>query len=58
LCYEQSLTGRRPAIVTFSAIQLPLINLNLEKVIAALDQASPGSFEAVVCGTFRRQKRD
>lgn len=54
LTYEQSLSGRRLAIVALSAIQLPIIKENLSRVIAAIDNAIPGSFQAVDCGTYRR----
>jgi predicted nuclease of predicted toxin-antitoxin system len=56
LHYEQNLTERRLAIVVLSAIQLPIIMRNLSKVIAAIDRATPGSFQAVDCGTFSRKK--
>jgi hypothetical protein len=56
LTYEQNLTGRRLAIVALSAIQLPIIKNNLPKIIAAIDNAAPGSFQAVDCGTFSRKK--
>jgi len=29
---------------------------NLPKIIAAIDNAAPGSFQAVDCGTFSRKK--
>jgi hypothetical protein len=56
LSYEQNLTGRRLAIVALSAIQLPIIKKHLPKIIAAIDDAAPGSFQAVDCGTFSRKK--
>ena len=56
LNYEQNLTVRRLAIVTLSAIQLPIIKMNLSKIIAAIENATPGSFQAVECGTFTRKK--
>jgi hypothetical protein len=56
LTYEQNLTGRRLAIVALSAIQLPIIKRNLPKIMAAIDNATPGSFQAVDCGTFSRKK--
>src|SRR5271156_5530487 len=56
LVYEQNLTGRRLAIVALSAIQLPIIKKNLPKIIAAIDNAAPGSFQAVDCGMFSRKK--
>ena len=55
LTCEQNLTGRRLAIVALSAIQLPIIKKNLPKIIAAIDNAAPGSFQAVDCGTFSRK---
>ncbi len=36
LSYEQSLTGRRLAIVALSAIHLPIIKEHLPKIIAAI----------------------
>jgi hypothetical protein len=56
LAHEQNLTGRRLAIIARTAIQLPLIKRNLAKVIAAIDNALPGSFQIVACGTFSRRK--
>ncbi len=53
---EQNLIGRRLAIVALSAIQLPIIKENLPRIIAAIDGALPGSFQAVDCGTFKRKK--
>jgi hypothetical protein len=56
LAYEQNLTARRLGIVALSAIQLPIIKKSLPKIIAAIDNAAPGSFQAVDCGTFSRKK--
>jgi hypothetical protein len=56
LTYEQNLAGRRLAVVALSAIQLPIIKENLEKIIAAIEAAAPGSFQAVDCGTFSRRR--
>lgn len=50
LNYEQNLSGRR------LAIQLPIINKHLPKIIAAIDDAAPGSFQVLDCGTFSRKK--
>lgn len=58
LNYEQNLTGRRLAIVALSAIQLPIINKHLPKIITAIDDAAPGTFQTVDCGTFSRKKPD
>ena len=56
LTYEQNLTGRRLAVVALSAIQLPILKENLAMIIAAIDAAAPGTFQAVDCGTFSRKK--
>ncbi len=56
LSYEQNLTGRRLAIVALSAIQLPIIKRHLQKIVAALDAAAPGSCQMVDCGAFSRKK--
>lgn len=56
LSYEQNLTGRRLAVVALSAIQLPILKENLPKIIAAIDGAAPGTFQAVDCGTFSRKR--
>lgn len=57
LVYEQNMTGRRLAIVALSAIQLPIIKMSLANIIAAIDAATPGSFQ-VECGAFTRRKPD
>lgn len=56
LSYEQNLTGRQLAVVALSAIQLPIIRQHLPRIIAAIDAAVPGSFQAVDCGTFSRKR--
>ena len=54
---EQNLAGRRLAIVALTAIQLPIIKNHLPKIIAAIAGATPGTWQMVDCGAFRRQKR-
>lgn len=56
LNHEQNLAGRRLAVVALSAIQLPIIKKNLPAIIAAIDNAAPGSFQVVDCGVFSRKK--
>ena len=58
LFYEQNLSGRRLAVVALSAIQLPIIRENLPKIIVAIDNAAPGSFQVVECGTYSRKNPD
>lgn len=57
LSYEQNLTGRRLAIVAITAIKLPIIEENLPEIIAAIDAATPGSFQRVECGKFSRKRQ-
>jgi hypothetical protein len=54
LCYEQSLTGRRLAIVVLSSVEWRLLKNYLPQIVAAIESAVPGSFQAVECGTFSR----
>jgi hypothetical protein len=56
LCYEQNLNQRRLAVVALTAIELPIIQNHLPRIIAAIDNALPGSFREVDCGTFSRKK--
>ena len=56
LRYEQNLSERRLAIVALSAVQLPIIQNYLANIIAAIDNAVPGSFQEVDCGIFTRRK--
>jgi hypothetical protein len=44
LGYEQNLTGRRLAIVTLSAIQLPILRNNVPKIISAIEGPYPAPF--------------
>ena len=56
LSYEQNLTGRRVAIVVLSSIDWHIIKDNLPPILAALDNAVPGSVQEVECGGFSRKK--
>ena len=56
LSYEQNLNEVRLAIVALTAIQLPIIQNHLQKVIAAIDRAVPGSVQVVECGAFSRKR--
>jgi hypothetical protein len=55
LQYEQNLTGRRLAIVSLSSVEWRIIKDHLPQIIAAIDNAAFGSFQAVDCGTFSRK---
>jgi hypothetical protein len=57
LTYEQNMVGRSVAMVCLSAIEWKILEPNVEKIAAAIDQAAPGSFRRVACGLFSRPKR-
>lgn len=57
LNYEQNLLGRRFGVVALSAIQMPIIKSSLPAIIAAIDGATPGTFQVVECGAFSRKRR-
>ena len=56
LSHEQNLTGRRLAIVALSSIEWRIVKDYLQRIVAAVDGAAPGSFQTVDCGTFSRKK--
>jgi hypothetical protein len=47
LSYQQNLTGRKIAIVVLGKGRWSLINKYVQRVIAAVDDAKPGSFTEV-----------
>jgi hypothetical protein len=55
LCFEQNLSQRRLAIVAMSSVEWRIVKNHLEPIIRAIDNATPGSFPAVDCGTFSRK---
>ena len=57
LTYEQNLTGRSLAIVVLSSIEWPILRKNLPLIVTAINNAVPGSYQAVDCGTFSRKGR-
>ena len=42
--YQQNLTGRRIALVVLSTPQWPFVRLHLDKIAAAVNACTPGSF--------------
>jgi len=56
LFHEQNLTGRRLAIVALSAIEWLIIKDYLQRIVAVVGSAVPGSFQEVDCGKFSRKK--
>jgi hypothetical protein len=55
LCYEQNLSGRRLAIIAMSSVEWRIVKDYLAQIITAIDNAVPGSFQSVDCGTFSRR---
>jgi hypothetical protein len=47
LRYQQNLTGRKIAIVVLGNAQWPVLRRYVERVVAAVDAATPGSFTEV-----------
>ena len=45
--YQQNLTGRTIALVVLGNQQWPLVRLHLDKIAAALNACSPGSYTEV-----------
>ena len=42
--YQQNLTGRRIALVVLSTPQWPVVRLHMERIAAAVNAATPGSY--------------
>jgi hypothetical protein len=47
LRYQQNLTGRKIAIVVLGNAQRPVLRRHAERVVAAVDAATPGSYAEV-----------
>jgi hypothetical protein len=45
--YQQNLTGRRIALVVLGTPQWPLVRLHTERIAAAVNSATPGSYAEV-----------
>ena len=56
LSYEQNLRGRRLAVIAMSSVEWGIVKDYLPTIIAAIDRATPGSFQAVDCGSFSRKR--
>ena len=56
LFYEQNLSGRQLGIIALSTNNGPIVKNYLPQILAAVDSAFPGSFQAVECGSFSRKK--
>jgi hypothetical protein len=51
---DENVTGRQLVIIVLSTIELPILRKHLSSIGDAIGRALPGSFQAVDCGTFRR----
>jgi hypothetical protein len=47
LRYQQNLAGRRIALVVLSTPRWPLVRLHLDRVVVAINAATPGSYTEV-----------
>jgi hypothetical protein len=56
LSYEQNLKGRAIAVVALSSVEWEILKNHLPLIIAAIESALPGTFQAGDCGTFTRKK--
>jgi len=56
LVLEQNLAGRSLAILALTANNWPIVRGYVDEILAAIDSATPGSFEMVACGSFSRKK--
>jgi hypothetical protein len=45
--YQQNLQGRKIALIVLGNQQWPVVRLHLDKIAAAVDAATPGSFVEV-----------
>ena len=54
--YEQNLAHRGIALVALSAVNWPVIEPHVGKVIYAVDSAQPGTIIHVECGAFNRRR--
>lgn len=57
ISYQQNLTRRKIAIVSLSAVNWPVIEPLVAKIVEAVDGAKLGSFARVECGVFNRRGR-
>jgi hypothetical protein len=57
LSYQQNLTGRKLAIVVLPSGQWPKVQMRLPEIIAAVDQALPGSFLQLKPDSEKRSRK-
>ena len=54
IAHQQNLLNRFVAVVGLTALDWEIIRPHLNEIRSAVDKASPGSFQLVQCGEFRR----
>ena len=55
--YQQNLTGRKIAFVVIGNQQWPILRRHVERVVAVVNAATPGSFAEVVAASGRPRKQ-
>ena len=56
LYYEQNLNRRRLAFIALTSVEWRIVKDHLPQIVTAIDNAAPGSLQAVDCGVFSRKK--
>jgi len=56
LTYEEDLAKRTIAIVALSSVEWEILKDRVPLIVAAIDNAIPGSFQTVDCGAFTRRR--
>ena len=57
LFHEQNLKGLNLGIVALSSVEWEILKNYLAAIVAAIENAVPGSFQEVECGGFSRKKQ-
>ena len=55
LSYQQNSKGRKLALVVLSTLDWSTMKPYIQRILLAVDAATPGSFQEVACGEFRRK---
>jgi hypothetical protein len=56
LTFEQNIAGRAIAIVALSSVEWDILKHHLPLIVATINNALPGSVQAVDCGAFTRKE--
>src|SRR5438270_56796 len=55
--FEQNLAGRKLALICLSANSWKIIQPKVDRIVGAVDAATPGSLTMVDCGAFARTRK-